>query len=147
MQNGPNVDRYLQNGIYGTKEIKPEERERFLGTLRERVVVALTKKQVKEPGIYKEVEDLVKSNIEAKMYLNGNMSYTDLSDYIRIANENGMLFTMVVNKDGESDLGLVLAYDHAIDMEEIFIQQETNDLKDNEEKDQPLVAFFKSLFN
>ncbi|WP_316252510.1 DUF1694 domain-containing protein [Bacillus aquiflavi] len=44
----PTVDDYLQKGIYGQKEIKPDERRKFLGTLRERVIVALKQSQVRE---------------------------------------------------------------------------------------------------
>ena len=40
------VDEYLQQGIYGIKEIKPEERKKYLGTLRERVIAVLYQSQV-----------------------------------------------------------------------------------------------------
>ena len=37
-----NVEDYLQEGIYGQKQNKPEERNMYLTTLRERVEIALT---------------------------------------------------------------------------------------------------------
>lgn len=42
------IDLYLQQGIYGTPETKPEERNKFLGTLRERIELALTNGQVRQ---------------------------------------------------------------------------------------------------
>ena len=48
----PNIDDYLNQGIYGTKETNPDERRQFLGTLRERIEVALTQGQVMEEKVY-----------------------------------------------------------------------------------------------
>ena len=79
------LDEYIQQGIHGPREINPDERRKFLGTLRERVVVVLTKSQVREPGTYKEVEDLMQKNRQATLFLNGNMNYSYLSDYIKLA--------------------------------------------------------------
>ena len=36
------LEEYLEQGIHGKKEINPEERRKFLGTIRERIVIALT---------------------------------------------------------------------------------------------------------
>jgi uncharacterized protein YueI len=143
LSNKPNIDDYLNQGIYGTKEIKPEERNKFLGTLRERVVVVLTQQQVREPGTYKEAEEMIKSHPKATLYLNGNIIYTYLSDYIKLANKYGNPFKVVTNKKVNSELGLVLAYDYAIDHEIIYI-----DKKDTEEKedDNFFSRFFKNLF-
>ncbi len=40
------VDLYLQQGMYGPLQTKPDERHLFLGSPRERVIIALTKGQV-----------------------------------------------------------------------------------------------------
>ncbi|MEM5596765.1 DUF1694 domain-containing protein [Niallia circulans] len=50
MSSNPNLDEYMQKGMYGAKETKPEERRKFLSTLRERVVIALKQSQVMEPA-------------------------------------------------------------------------------------------------
>jgi uncharacterized protein YueI len=117
------VDEILQQGIYGPKEIKPEERKRFLGTLRERVVVALTQAQVRDNSVNTELEKVMKENSKAQLYLNGQMEYPTLSKYLKMARKVGMQFTIVNNQDVETDIGLVVAYDHAIDKDEIFIKQ------------------------
>jgi uncharacterized protein YueI len=117
------VDEILQQGIYGPKEIKPEERKRFLGTLRERIVVALTQAQVRDNSVNAELEKVMKENSKAHLYLNGQVEYPTLSKYLKMAREMGMQFTIVNNQDVETDIGLVVAYDHAIDKEEIFIKK------------------------
>ncbi|WP_066057798.1 YueI family protein [Robertmurraya korlensis] len=119
----PDVDDYLQQGIHGEKEINPEERRQFLGTLRERVVIALKQAQLMEPGIYPEVETALKGNKNAHLYLNGNMSYEYLSKYKKIADKFDLEYTIVTNKEYDSELGLVLAYDYAIDKESIYVEK------------------------
>ncbi len=49
------VEDYLTQGIHGAKETNPDERRKFLGTLRERVEIALIQGQVMEESIYLEV--------------------------------------------------------------------------------------------
>ncbi|MBA4538254.1 YueI family protein [Bacillus aquiflavi] len=138
----PTVDDYLQKGIYGQKEIKPDERRKFLGTLRERVIVALKQSQVREKKVYPEVEMLMKQHPKAHLYLNGHMNYADLSKYIHVANRYGIRYTMVTNKEYNSEIGLVLAYDYAIDKEHIYLEQQEE--KQTEKKKKP--SLLKKIF-
>ncbi|EOR21527.1 YueI family protein [Cytobacillus oceanisediminis] len=130
MSSNPNLDDYMQKGMYGAKETKPEERRKFLGTLRERVVVALNQSQVIEPSLYEEITNAMKKNSGAKLYLNGHLDYSYLSKYIKEANQVHMEYTIVTNKDADSDIGLLIAYDHAINTENIYVgQQKTDDIE------------------
>lgn len=117
------LDDYLQQGIHGQKEINPAERKKFLGTLRERVVLALTQPQVREKDIYKEVEDAIKANPDATVLLNGNMNYTYLSKYIKLCNQHHVTNSIVTNKEHNSEIGLVVTMDFAVDKEEIYVSQ------------------------
>lgn len=140
----PNVEDFLKQGIYGPKEINPDEKRKFLGTFRERVVLALTQGQVRESEIYKEVEDALKINPTAKLLLNGNIDYSYLSKYTKLCNKYRIEFTVVTNKDYNSELGLVLAHDYAVDKENIFIKHKKvifDEKKNSKEK-----GFF-SLFS
>ncbi|WP_141430386.1 YueI family protein [Bacillus sp. 03113] len=143
-----NVDDYLQQGIHGVKETNPDERRKFLGTLRERIVVALYQNQLREAGIYPEVENAVKENSKAHLYLNGHMDYSYLSKYIKIANQHNVKYTMVTNKEHNSDIGLVLAFDYAIDKEEIFVTK--NESQASVHKESPnkkgLLSYMSKLF-
>ncbi len=119
-----NIDDYIQQGIYGPRETKPDERRKFLGTIRERIVIALTQEQVREKGIYIQVEEAIKENKQARLYLNGNINYKIVTKYTKIASKYNVAYTFVTNKNHNSDIGLVLAYDHAIDKEEIYVKRE-----------------------
>ncbi len=140
------LDDYLQQGIHGPREINPDERRKFLGTLRERVVVVLTKSQVREPGTYKEIESLMKKNQQATLFLNGNMNYTYLSDYIKLANQVGNKYILSTNKEHDSELGLVLAYDHAVNIEDIYITKHEEPKLAETHDENSLIRFFKKLF-
>ncbi|RIW33967.1 DUF1694 domain-containing protein [Bacillus salacetis] len=140
----PGVDDYLQQGIYGQKQTKPDERRKFLGTIRERIVFALTQRQVRKKGILFQAEALMKENKGAHLYLNGNMSYTYLSKYIKLAGKYDIHYTMVTNKEHDTDIGLVLAYSHAIDKEEIYIDE--NQVSKPVEPKVKKKSFFAKLF-
>jgi uncharacterized protein YueI len=141
------VDEYLKKGIYGPKETKPEERRRFLSSLRERVVLALTTLQVMENEVYPQVEMEMKKNAGVQLLLNGHIDYSHLSKYISLTKKAGIPYTIVTNKDYQSDIGLVLASEKAIEKEEIFVNKiaakpEQKQTEKENEKD-----FFSTLQN
>lgn len=119
------VDDYIQEGIYGAKEINPEERSMFLGTFRERIELALTTGQVIAPNIYSQVENILKVKPGLEMLLNGTIAYPHLSKYIKLANQYKAPFTIVQNEEKETSIGLLLAHKTAVDKDEIFIRDET----------------------
>jgi uncharacterized protein YueI len=139
----PTVDEVLQQGIYGTLETKPDERRKFLGTLRERIIVALTKSQVGEMEVYPQVEQHMKEKPQAHLFLNGNMSYESLSKYVKLATKYKVEHTIVTNKEHDSEIGLVLAMEHAIDKEEIYITKKALVQQEVEKKK----GFFAKIFN
>ncbi len=119
----PGVEEVLKQGMHGPLETKPEERKKYLGTLRERIIVALTKKQVAEAKIYPQVEKYIKDYPKARLLLNGTLNYTEISKYIKMASTLKIDHTIVTNNVQDTDIGLVLAMDYAIDKEEIFLSK------------------------
>ena len=138
------VEDILEQGIYGPKEINPEERRKFLGTLRERIVLALFSAQVRGEHVQPELLEEMKRNSGARLYLNGTIDYSYLSKYIKSANQYGIPYKMVTNQGRETNIGLVLAYDHAIDKENIFIEE--GKIK-QEQEDDAAVKDKPSLFS
>ncbi|WP_062352745.1 YueI family protein [Bacillus kwashiorkori] len=147
---GPNLDDYLTKGMYGEKQIKADERRKFLGTIRERVVVVLTNEQIYEDKLSKQIGDYMKSNPKAKLLLNGAINYDFLRKYIQLADKHHIPFT-IVNKDTETNIGLVLTYDYAIDKENIYLKDEDDLLeteqtpKSTNEETGGLKSFLKKL--
>ncbi|MCM3677031.1 YueI family protein [Peribacillus simplex] len=135
------VEDYLEQGIHGPKEIKPGERREFLGTLRERVVIVLKKSQVFEANVYPEIEQLMKQYPRSKLFLNGQMDYQYLGKYIKLAMSHNIPYKIVLNKDYNSNLGLVLAENNAINKEGIYIEKQNHAIQVIKKKSYK--AFFK----
>jgi uncharacterized protein YueI len=119
----PNVEEVLQQGMHGPLETKPDERRKFLGTIRERIILALKKSQVAEATIYPQVEKEMKKNPQVNLLLNGNMDYTVLSKYVKLAAKHKIEHKIVTNKEHDTEVGLLLAMDEAIDKKDIYITQ------------------------
>ena len=134
-------------GIHGQKETKPDERRKFLGTIRERIIIALTQSQIREEGIYPQVDDAFKNNSKAQLFLNGNMNYSELSKYTKLAAKYKIEYTMVTNKEYNSEIGLVLAYSYAIDKEEIFVSNiEEKEKSPTDENKKGMLNIFSKMF-
>ena len=117
-----NVEDYLQEGIHGQKQNKPDERNMYLSTLRERVEIALTIGQVMQSSVYTEVANSMRTSQSLQLYVNGSISYPHLSKYIKLANEKNVPFTIVQNKGTHTPIGLVLAHSTAVDKEQIYVE-------------------------
>lgn len=141
----PNVEEVLQQGIHGPLQTKPEERRKYLGTLRERIIVALLKNQVAEPRVYPQVERYMKEYPGSHLYLNGSMSYENLSKYVKVASKNKIEHTIVTNKGYDTEFGLILAMNYAIDKEEIFITKKAPVKKQTLKKKGLLARILKKL--
>jgi uncharacterized protein YueI len=138
------VDEILQQGIQGPKEIKPDEKRKFLGTFRERIIIALKNNQVMENDIYPQVESCMMENKVAHLFLNGNISYEKLSKYVKLAKKYKIEHTIVTNKEHDTEIGLVLAMDHAIDKEEIYIVEKEPEPAKPPRQEKP--SIFSKLF-
>lgn len=139
------VEDILEQGIYGPKEINPEERRKFLGTLRERIVLALFSAQVRGEHVQPELVDEMKRNSGARLYMNGTIDYTYLSKYIKVANQYGIPYKMVTNQGRNTDIGLVLAYDHAVDKENIYIEEGNTQKQQVNAPGENQTSFFSKL--
>ncbi|QKS70919.1 YueI family protein [Paenalkalicoccus suaedae] len=118
------LEQILQNGMYGTPEIRPEERKLFLGSLAERAHIALTNGQVRKTGMYKEVLTLMEKHKDANLLINGDLTYMSYSNYVQAASKLGVQFT-IYNDSKETPLGLVLAAPTAINNQaSMFIKDE-----------------------
>ncbi|WP_079478621.1 YueI family protein [Halobacillus salinus] len=133
------VDDYLQEGIYGPKEINPSERRKYLGTLRERIVLVLTNGQLVQGQGLAEMEQAMKEHPDAKLLLDRQVSYRFRKPYRQLANEQGIQHTTVDNQEVETEIGAVLGVDYAIEKEDITVEEKP---PQQEEKQ----GFWKSLF-
>jgi len=140
-----NVDDYITEGIYGTQRPKEAERRHFLGTLRERIVIALTIGQVMTDSGITKLEEAMKEHRDTKLLINGQVSNRFLAAEKDLANKYNIPYTVISNEEYETDIGAVLTYDHAIDKENIYIEDEEVENKKEEETDS-LFSTIKNWF-
>ena len=123
------VDDYLQAGIHGVRLPKEAERKQFLGTLRERIVIALTIGQVMSDSGLKRLEEEMQKHPGTKLVMNGHVAYRFLKQEKDLAMKYNIPYTIVTDEESKTDIGAVLTYDYAIDKEEIFIKEEPKEEK------------------
>lgn len=138
-----NVEDYLNEGIYGPRKPKQAERDHYLGTLRERIVLVLTKGQVMSDKALKQLEKAMQEYPDAKLLLNGHISHRFYKREAQLAEKYRIPYTSITNNDAnDSDIGAILTYDYAINKENIFVDD--TDLIVKKESDKP-VSFFTKL--
>lgn len=129
-----NVDDYLTEGMYGKRRPKEHERVQYLGTLRERIVLALTLGQVMSDSGIKKLEQVMKENPKARLIMNGEVSSRFLKEEKALANKYNIPYTTITNNENNTDIGAVLTYDYAIDKKNIFMDDEQSKDDTSEEK-------------
>ncbi|SEN86306.1 Uncharacterized protein YueI [Amphibacillus marinus] len=136
----PNIDDYLNEGIHGSRQTKPDERRKFLGSLRERTAFALTIEQVEAEQGLEQFANKLSKNKKAELLLNGVISINLLKPYRKLANDYDIPYTLIDDKDCQNAFGLVLCYKQAIDSAEIlYVEQQL------EQPAQNKLPFWKKL--
>ncbi|QNO15176.1 YueI family protein [Alkalicella caledoniensis] len=123
------LEQYLIKG-QGVSELKKEEKALFLGEFRERVLKALTIPQLHEQGTYKEIEDAIKDTRSKKLVINRKADLKKAAEYIRLAKQNNVSFTTVEGDSFKGDLGLVVAAERAVDIEDVLVKTRREKLLD-----------------
>lgn len=141
------VDDYLTDGMHGVRRPKEAERLKFLGTLRERIVIALTIGQVMTDSGIAELEKAMKEHQEGtQLLINGKVSHRFFSAEKSLANKYNIPYTIVRNTEVDTDIGAVLTYDHAINKEHIFIDNKPTEEKRETKESPSLLTKFKEWF-
>ncbi len=112
-----NVEDYIKDNIFGKSQLKPDEKNKFLGNFAERVAIALTVAQIKNPDNQTTVESVMKKYPGYHLYLNGKIDSYILDNYLRLSVKLKYKFTIVSqsgmrNRDRpltDNDMGLVIA--------------------------------------
>ncbi|WP_125565988.1 YueI family protein [Companilactobacillus insicii] len=111
------VEDYIKKNVFGKPQLKPDEKNKFLGNFAERVGIALTIAQLKNPDNLKTVENVMKKYPQYHLYLNGKIDSYILDKYLQLSVKLNYKFTIVSqsavrNKERvmtDNDMGLVIA--------------------------------------
>lgn len=96
-----------------------------------------------------ELENFFKSNPDAKLYINGTIGYQFVKDVRKLASDYQISYTSITNEEIDTDIGVVLAYDYAINQEKIFLDEITEIESTHSETTESTknTSFFKKFTN
>lgn len=143
------LQKHLDNAMYGTPLLRPEEQRKYMGTFRERCYLTMTITQMKntenKTNFLKELEQ----HPDATVLLNGAMAIDLQSAYIKLINERKIKFTVVNDfvENTPDSLGLILAAKVAVNKETIDIEQKYPKKGSEHQTEQPKKGFWHKLFH
>lgn len=140
------IDDYLNEGIYGTKETKASERKEYLGTLRERTILALTEGEVVQQKGLKQLENAMKSYPDACLRFSGEVTMRFFKPYKTLATSYRIPYTSVTNQGVDVDIALVLHVDHAIDKTDIFLHEKEKTTEKTNKSEHSFTSVLKNIF-
>lgn len=111
------VEDYIKKNVFGKPQLKPDEKNKFLGNFAERVGIALTVAQIKNLDNVATVEKVMKRYPDYHLYLNGKIDGYLMDEYLKLSVKLKYKFTIVMTapvRNGrkevtDSDMGLVIA--------------------------------------
>lgn len=110
------VEQYLKDHVFGNPQLKPDEKNKYLGNFQERVAIALTVAETKNVDNNKIVEKVMTDNPDYHMYLSGNLEQKILGNFVTMAAGKNFKFTIIAkenvrvdSKTTDNEMGLVIA--------------------------------------
>ncbi|WP_373471549.1 YueI family protein [Carnobacterium alterfunditum] len=137
---------YLSKGIYGNKKTNPDERNKYFGSLRERVYLSMTIEQLISNDYLESLKKEIQLHPNQQLLLNGQVDMNLLSPYIKLSQENDCSFRIVSDEGAQrSPLGLIYVSTDAVNEKivDVAVKYPQNaPQKEVEEK----ASLFKKLF-
>jgi uncharacterized protein YueI len=93
----------IENAVYGTPKIKPDEQRKYLGTFRERVCLTISVQELRAQDWQNALAAELKRGIGNLVFLNGNLSQEEIHPYLLTTNQNGGIFTMKTDPEYKTD--------------------------------------------
>jgi len=117
------LEQTLAVGFQGPPQIKIEEKRHYLGEFRERVLKVLTIAQVMRTRIFPEISQALQDQRADKMLIYGDIDYRFRGKYQRLAHKMGKNYTIIHDPELKGPVGLVIASNQAIDVDDIQINE------------------------
>lgn len=154
---GKDIQDYLDKGINGAPQLRPDEKRKFLGTYRERVVFVLTYDELTKDQYKAFCLEQIEHYPNGTILINANVNMTIQSQIMKLSQEQQVTFRLVDTNDltpKPESIALVYTLDHAIDKEDIYLTMPIK--KTSPELEKSVVnpvsevpkaeSFFKKLF-
>ncbi|CAM3177912.1 DUF1694 domain-containing protein [Leuconostoc rapi] len=118
-------ERIQQDQRGGHSQINPDEQRHYLGTFRERVIVAVKASQLNNAQIQAKFEAALRSHSIGKVLINQQLAEDNFTTYVTIATRTKHPFTLLSHADESSQeddpIAVLLAADTAINIDHIYL--------------------------
>ena len=107
----------IDNAVYGTPKIKPDEQRKYLGTFRERVCLTISVQELQEQDWTKALTAELDRGIGNLVFINGNLPHDEIHPYIQTAAKDNAQFTLKTDPEYKTDpdsLAVVVAAKTAV---------------------------------
>lgn len=102
------LERIIEYGISGVPELKAEEKRKWLGEFRERVILGLRRDQVTEIGAFNVVKEALRDSEAGMIIVNNNVPMDVNARYMGLAKEMKKDYKSVASNYDQA-MGLVVA--------------------------------------
>lgn len=93
----------IENAVYGTPKVKPDEQRKYLGTFRERVCLTISVQELREQDWQAALAAELKRGIGNLVFLNGNLPHEEIHPYLLTTSQNGGIFTLKTDPEYKTD--------------------------------------------
>lgn len=155
-----NLQEHLNNGLYGTPQLHPDEQRKYLGTFRERVSLTITFKEFSnnQNACLTAIKQEISSNTEEELSIkiNGQLSSDIINKIIQISKENNIKFEYLADAsfshDDDANAIVICSSKSALHTENIDVESKYHELfeRKSEEKNDPKEdkkGFLSKLFD
>lgn len=115
------LERTIEFALKGAPQLKPEEKRKWLGEFRERVILGLTPSQVLKTEAFSIVKKALEDREAEMLIVNHNIPMEITSRYMKLASEINKEFKSVATEAKEA-MGLVVASRRAVDRENVLVE-------------------------
>ncbi|QXM06703.1 YueI family protein [Crassaminicella indica] len=123
MEKQSELEKYINYGLSGTPQIKADEKRRWLGEFRERVVFALTFEQINRKEAVKVVEEKCKDERVDKIIVESSVLDTVIEKFMDIAKKYNKDYKTVDMQNTNGEIALVLASSEAVNESCVLIEK------------------------
>ena len=116
------LEKTVAVGIHGAPELRPEEKRRYLGSFRERVIQAVTFEQLRTKAGLQVMVEALQDPRGVELLIHDAARGTAMP-LIAEARRRGVDFTIVSNTDFVGDVAAALVAADAVDIPELYAEE------------------------
>ena len=146
MKDKSELERTVEYAFGGAPQIKPDEKRKWLGEFRERVILGLTIEQAYKPEAMDYVEDALKDKMAEIIIVNQKIPMEITSKYMKLAKEKDRECKIVLNDSGTA-MGIVVASSEAVDRESVEVDLEKTNERHNSQTIESEKEKTRSIWN